>query len=369
MRQTYAFPMLAGAGIVALGALWPIVTTAQSQFGQPPTPPAAVQGQTQAPPQNPVCARLETQLASVERGGGDPSRATAIKRNEDNVNQLQANLDRMTAQSQRLGCQSAGIFSIFTPQPPQCSSLSSQIDQARTTLDRAMNDLQRSQAPGGNDLESQRQSVIAALAQNNCGPQYRAAAGAPQRGVFETIFGGANTQYNGVDVSQGGTFRTLCVRTCDGFYYPISFATSPSHFAEDEQTCRNTCPAAEVALYSHRTNEDVRSAATAQGRRYTDLPNAFKYRQTYDATCSCRRPGQSWADALSQSPDRTLVRGDIIVDDKGKQTSQTPPPPAARPQQPSTAYDPSLAPPPPAPAYNPPPAQRYGAPPSMLTPR
>jgi hypothetical protein len=359
MSQTYCFRVLAGAGIVALGALWPVVTPAQSPYGQPPAPPASIQGQGQGSPspQNPVCARLETQLASVERGGGDPSRQTNIRRNEDNVNQLQSNLDRLTTQSHRLGCQSAGIFSIFTPQPAQCSSLGSQIDQARTALDRAMNELQRSQIPGGNDLESQRQSVIAALAQNNCGPQYRAAAAAPQRGVFETIFGGANTQYNGVDVSRGGTFRTLCVRTCDGYYYPISFATSPSHFADDEQTCRNTCPAAEVALYSHRTNEDVRSAATVQGRRYIDLPNAFKYRQTFDPTCSCRRPGQSWADALSQTPDRTLVRGDIIVDEKGKQST---------PQVPSAATAPQPLPPQPAPSYNP--TQRYGSP-SMLTPR
>jgi hypothetical protein len=231
-----------------------------------------------------------------------------------------------------------------------------------------MNDLQRSQAPGGNDMESQRQSVIAALAQNNCGPQYRAAATAPQRGVFETIFGGANTQYNGVDVSQGGSFRTLCVRTCDGYYYPISFATNPSHFADDEQTCRNTCPAAEVALYSHRTNEDIRSAATVQGRRYVDLPNAFKYRQTFDPTCSCRRPGQSWADALSQTPDRTLVRGDIIVDEKGKQSTPTVAPPTAamQSQQQQLQPLPPQAPSPPPPSYNP--SQRYGSP-SMLTPR
>ena len=190
-----------------------------------------------------------------------------------------------------------------------------------------MSDLQRSQSGGGNDLESQRQSVITALAQNNCGPQYRAAAAAPQRGIFETIFGG-NANYNGIDVSQGGTFRTLCVRSCDGYYYPISFATSPGHFAEDEQTCRNTCPAAEVTLYSHRTNEDVRSAATVQGRRYIDLPNAFRYRQQFDPTCGCRRPGQSWADAMGQSPDRTIERGDIIVnDEKSKALSQPKPDP------------------------------------------
>ncbi|MGZ5803743.1 MAG: DUF2865 domain-containing protein, partial [Xanthobacteraceae bacterium] len=372
MTQRFRILTLASGGAVAFSLLWAAAAHAQQQFGQQQAPPVQGQVQQQAPQssQSPVCARLETQLASVERGGGDPSRSAAIQRNQDAVNRAQTSLDQLNTQSNRLGCRSAGIFSIFTPQPPQCSSLSSQIDQARSALDRAMSDMQRSQSGGGNDLESQRQSVIAALAQNNCGAQYRAAAAAPQRGVFETIFGGANTNYNGIDVSQGGSFRTLCVRSCDGFYYPISFATSPAHFAEDEQTCRNTCPAAEVTLFSHRTNEDVRAAATIQGRRYTDLPNAFKYRQTFDPSCSCRRPGQSWADALGQSPDRTVVRGDIIVtDDKAKAMSQPLPPGAAgpRPAQPATAAVPA-GPPPAAVVTDPSRPVRQNAPPSMLTP-
>jgi len=290
--------------------------------------------------QNPVCGRLEMQLAMIDRGAGD-SRAEATRRNEQNASRAQADLDRLTTQQRRLGCQSAGIFSIFVPQPPQCQALNAQVDQARSAVDRAMGDLQRSQS-GGNDLDSQRQSVITALAQNNCGPQYRAAA-AP-RGIFETIFGGgASGTYGGVDISQGGTFRTLCVRTCDGYYYPISFATSSSQFYTDEETCRNTCPAAEVMLFSHRTNEDVRSAATVRGQRYVDLPNAFRYRTNYDASCTCKRPGQTWAEAVGQSPD-ALRRGDIIVtDDRAKALSQPQPVrgapqgrPGAQPAQAST---------------------------------
>src|SRR6266540_3435428 len=29
------------------------------------------------------------------------------------------------------------------------------------------------------------------------------------------------------------TYRTLCVRTCDGYYFPISYATNRSHFKTD----------------------------------------------------------------------------------------------------------------------------------------
>ena len=123
------------AAAIALAVVWPGTASAQGQF-QPQAPQAG---------QNPICVRLETQLASIERGGGDPSRAATVRRFEDAVNAQQANVDRLNQQARRLGCQSAGIFSIFTSQPPQCTSLMAQVDQARSGLDRAMSDLQRSQ--------------------------------------------------------------------------------------------------------------------------------------------------------------------------------------------------------------------------------
>jgi hypothetical protein len=72
------------------------------------------------------------------------------------------------------------------------------------------------------------------------------------------------------------------------------------------------CPATEVMLFSHRNpGEEVGQAVSLSGKRYTDLPTAFHYRQEYNAACSCRRPGQSWADALGR--DQTVERGDIVV--------------------------------------------------------
>jgi hypothetical protein len=53
------------------------------------------------------------------------------------------------------------------------------------------------------------------------------------------------------------------------------------------------------------------------GQPYTALPTAFQYRKQFTPTCSCRRPGQSWADALKDADDSsTLESGDIVVTDK-----------------------------------------------------
>ncbi len=46
-----------------------------------------------------------------------------------------------------------------------------------------------------------------------------------------------------------GTYRTLCVRTCDGFYFPISFSTTSDRFPADAQTCQSMCPGAEATLF------------------------------------------------------------------------------------------------------------------------
>jgi hypothetical protein len=119
-------------------------------------------------------------------------------------------------------------------------------------------------------------------------------------------------------------YRTLCVRTCDGYYFPISYSTVPSKFAEDERLCQRLCPASEALLYSHRNpGEDVTQSVSVNGQPYSALPNALSYRKQYNPACSCRAPGQSWAEALRQLDDQTIERGDIVVtEEKAKLLSQ-----------------------------------------------
>ena len=62
-----------------------------------------------------------------------------------------------------------------------------------------------------------------------------------------------------------------------------------------------------------------RSAATidggaASGEPYANLPNAGKFEQSYDPSCSCRRKGESWAEALADAEARYgHEKHDIIV--------------------------------------------------------
>jgi Protein of unknown function (DUF2865) len=315
----------AAFAVAALGALAP-GTLAQS------VPPGGVP-QSQL---NPVCNRLEAQLAALDRGG-DP-RAEQIRRYEEAFQAQQGELERTVAQAKRTGCEGSGFFLFGRSQPPQCDDLNNRIQRMRANLDRLNADLQALRV-GGGATEGQRRQILAALGQNDCGPQYRAAA-PQQRGFFETLFGGRSggnnntgTLFGSGDVTpsdQTSTFRTICVRTCDGFYFPVSYSAGQAKFRDDEQACQRMCPAAEVMLFTYRNpGEDVNQAVSLNGQPYTSLPNAFKYRQEFNAACSCKRPGESWAEALKHLDDTTVERGDIIVTDETSKALAQPKPDAA----------------------------------------
>jgi hypothetical protein len=262
-------------GLLALTAL----TAVAAAQGYPPPP-----GQQPAGGNQNLCVRLEGQLAALDRGTADPARADQIRRYEEAVSKQQTELDRTVAQSRKSGCESSGFF-LFGGggQSAQCGPLTQQIQQMRGNLDKMLVDLERlRQSTGNADQNGQRRAILAALGQNDCGPQYKVATPTSQpRGIFDSLFGSNSVFGNqpSADVPASGTYRTICVRTCDGFFWPISYATVPGKFADDEKTCQRMCPAAEVALFSHRNpGEEVAQAVSASGRQYSQLPNAFKYR-------------------------------------------------------------------------------------------
>src|ERR1700716_3856269 len=321
-RWILAFAALLGVAAASVDA-W-----AQMNPGPPPPPQGA-----QA---NPMCQRLEGQLASIDRGagGGDPAKEEQIRRYQEAATKQQGELDRVTSQAKRMGCDSSGFFSLFSGQSAQCGPVNNQIQQMRANLEQITTSLERLRGGGfgGAERDSPRRSVLAARAQNNGGPQYANAARGP--GSFlENLFGNNNNNSNpmtpGVDLGpQSGTYRTVCVRTCDGFYFPISFATVPARFPDDERTCKNLCPAAEASLFSYRNpGEDMNQAVSINGQPYSSSPNAFRYRQEFNPSCACKAAGQTWSEALKTIDDKAAAaqQGDIIVtEESAKKMSRAP---------------------------------------------
>jgi Protein of unknown function (DUF2865) len=91
------------------------------------------------------------------------------------------------------------------------------------------------------------------------------------------------------------TYRTLCVRMCDGFYFPISFSTTSGSFTRDAEKCSASCGEDARLFYYPNPGGDVDSMVDLTGRAYGSYPMAFRYRKTLVKGCQCRP--QPWSEA------------------------------------------------------------------------
>lgn len=111
-------------------------------------------------------------------------------------------------------------------------------------------------------------------------------------------------------VASGGSYF-VCVRACDGGFFPVSYVGDRDSL---EKICQALCPNAETQLYSMPFGGTIEDSVSMSGAPYAGLPNAGKFEQAVDQDCSCRRKDQSWAEALAAVEAR-LERhpGDILV--------------------------------------------------------
>jgi hypothetical protein len=84
------------------------------------------------------------------------------------------------------------------------------------------------------------------------------------------------------------TYRTMCVRLCDGYYWPVSFATTRDSFKRDAHTCAQSCSASAALYYYPNPGGVLDDMVSLDGASYKQLGTAFLYRSTYDAGCKCR---------------------------------------------------------------------------------
>lgn len=85
-----------------------------------------------------------------------------------------------------------------------------------------------------------------------------------------------------------GTFRTVCVRLCDGFFFPISFATTPDRFGADEAECNARCSSGARLYVYPNPGAEPEDMKDMRGQPYTALKNAFLFRTQYVEACTCK---------------------------------------------------------------------------------
>jgi hypothetical protein len=121
----------------------------------------------------------------------------------------------------------------------------------------------------------------------------------------------------GGPVSQGeprprsyGGGQAYCVRSCDGRYFPVNGPDKQSRAA----ACNSFCPASDTKIVY---GSSIDHAATETGKPYSELPNAFRYRNELVAGCTCNGKDQIGLASVKIDDDPTLRKGDIVAGESG----------------------------------------------------
>ena len=232
-----------------------------------------------------TCFTLQAELMHLQGqgggGAGDRARYERAFREQADV------LARTERRARDAGCFGGG-FLFFRRQPDRaCGTLLPKLREMQDNLAK----LDRLRRRGGGGSSRRIRQLQRQIAARECGVPGRDDFTAPER-VYEQ-----DTRR-----SLRGTYRTLCVRTCDGFYFPISYSTTRASFGDDAQTCAAMCPGAESKLYAYpNPGGDPEDMLSIDGERYTSLPTAFQYRTRYDPACSCKPAGGYAASVVDPS--------------------------------------------------------------------
>jgi hypothetical protein len=245
------------------------------------------------------CNALRAQIAATPVQ--TDSRAVAA------ASRQRAELERTAAYAEQLGCSRRQFLFFGSPPPPQCGQLEARMASMRANLDR----LQNAAGQGSN-----RRNML--IAQYN---QYCTRQAAAPRNFLEQLFGGGVQEEpplesfrQAEEIGPRRGSKAVCVRTCDGYFFPVSynsFGQSPDRLSD---LCRAQCPNVDTEVFTYSPSRDITDAVSINGQPYTSLANALKYRRTFDAACTCRPPGKSWAETLAPA-ERLLTgsRRDLIV--------------------------------------------------------
>lgn len=109
---------------------------------------------------------------------------------------------------------------------------------------------------------------------------------------------GQNTWSPAPVAGAGGRYKTVCVRLCDGFYFPINQSSRRRDFYADAQQCQSRCDS-ETRLYFMSPSEtSVSNAQDLHGLSYSKLKTALLYRKTLKEGCDCRPKPWSVAERM-----------------------------------------------------------------------
>ncbi len=172
---------------------------------------------------------------------------------------IQRQLAAAQADAKRSGCRRV----LFGKPGKNCPAIMARVNQLQR-------DLGRARSGGG--------GIVA----NNSRYERDRLRGILQRNGCEVPSSGGGGEY------AGSGYRTLCVRTCDGYYFPISSSTNRSRFKIDEAVCQSMYGGAPAELFTHFNGSPSDTAVSLKGEPIMASTNAFAARHFFSGSCQAQ---------------------------------------------------------------------------------
>lgn len=264
-----------------------------------------------------ICDGLNARLAALPRAAS-PAGNTRVYSNA--ISRQTIEMRKVRSDMRRLGCSSGSVIVYGNANAETCEMLAGTMGRMEDNLE-SLDRKRRDTAMAVNEAEERRR-LRNALKTHGCveqpGGVQEASVG--EKKIHRNILRDLPPAGEGIPMLREGLgvtgltldgapmegrLRTVCVRMCDGAFFPISSQASPMNFERDAAICSSRCPGAETELYYHALEtqeaEDMVSAVT--GKPYRELPRAFAYR-TRDLDkpggCGC---GMSALERKQSTPD------------------------------------------------------------------
>jgi len=243
------------------------------------------------------CDSLRRELDALQSGANAAN--VEVGRLASQLNSLQAAVDGQ-------GCRR--VLRILND--PSCDALMAQVDATRAQLDYA-----------------QRQAFMAG------DPNYRARRAAE----LEAALAAADCR-----APQSGRTTTVCVRLCDGYFFPIGYGSDENDYERDARLCQLRCPNQEVELFVRPGGDTpiAEAQSTRTGDAYVELANAFLYEANYNPDCGCLPADGRVTIAMFGLGERFETRVSVAEDDAADAEGGPAHPPIG-PRRPEPSEDPA----------------------------
>lgn len=268
------------------------------------------------------CRRLADQIRALSRAkprGTDRYQRAAARQ--------QRELNRTAVYAERLGCNRSRFLFFGSAPPPQCEGINKKIKGMRANLSNLQTKFTSADV-------GRRALLNKLLSRYNYNCRQQAAVKMPERNFFERLFDDQPRReetYDDLlkdllvnDLPRGGS-QAICVRTCDGGFFPVSYSARQRQTGYLAELCTALCPNTEAKLFTYRAGRGIDEAVSTDGEPYKDLANAGKYRTNYTPGCTCKPPNQSWVQALQKAEEllNNKSKRDLIVTvEKSKELSK-----------------------------------------------